>query len=420
MEKFIIKGGRKLSGKVAVSGSKNAALPIIVAALLPESGKSVIKNVPDLMDIRTIIGVLRGLGAIIEYDPQNETMTVDSSKISNHEAPYDLVRKMRASFLVLGPLLSRLKRARVSLPGGCVLGARPVDQHLEGLKRLGTAIVEKSGYIWATTDELVGADVFFDRPSHTGTENIMMAAVLARGRTVIINAACDPEVVDLANFMTAMGAEIVGAGTTRIEINGVKKLKAASYSVMPDRLEAGTFLLALGACGGKIELTDTNPSDYEILISKLRSCGMVLKLAQKTVAAEMSGRPSAIRLTTFPFPGFPTDLQASAMALAAVAKGASYIRETVFNDRFAHVMEMQRLGADINVSGDEAVVNGTESLSGASVMASDIRAGAGLVLACLAASGESEVLRVYHIDRGYRSIESKLAALGGNITRQSV
>ena len=420
MDKFIIKGGRKLSGKVAVSGSKNAALPIIVAALLPESGKSVIKNVPDLMDIRTIIGVLRGLGAIIEYDPQNETMTVDSSKISNHEAPYDLVRKMRASFLVLGPLLSRLKRARVSLPGGCVLGARPVDQHLEGLKRLGTAIVEKSGYIWATTDELVGADVFFDRPSHTGTENIMMAAVLARGRTVIINAACDPEVVDLANFMTAMGAEIVGAGTTRIEINGVKKLKAASYSVMPDRLEAGTFLLALGACGGKIELTDTNPSDYEILISKLRSCGMVFKLAQKAVAAEMSGRPSAIRLTTFPFPGFPTDLQASAMALAAVAKGTSYIRETVFNDRFAHIMEMQRLGADINVSGDEAVVNGTESLSGASVMASDIRAGAGLVLACLAASGESEVLRVYHIDRGYKSIESKLAALGGNITRQSV
>ena len=420
MDKFIVKGGKRLSGKIKISGSKNAALPIIVAALLPESGKSVIKNVPDLMDIRTMIGVLEGLGAVIVYNPKTEIMTVDSSNVGNHDAPYDLVRKMRASFLVLGPLLSRLGKARVSLPGGCVLGARPVDQHIEGFKRLGVKVTEKSGYISASVKDLVGADVFFDRPSHTGTENIMMAAVLAKGKTVIINAACDPEVVDLADFLNKMGAKISGAGTTRMEITGAKKLKAAEHRVMSDRLEAGTFLLALGACGGKIELTETNPADNEILIAKLRSAGMKFQLKKNGITASMNGRPAAIRITTFPFPGFATDLQASAMAFATVAKGTSYIRETVFTDRFTHVMEMQRLGADINISGDEAVITGVESLSGASVMASDIRAGAGLVLTALAARGESEVLRIYHIDRGYQAIENKLQALGGNITRLSV
>lgn len=420
MDKFIVKGGKRLTGKVKISGAKNAALPIIVASLLAESGKSVIGNVPNLMDIRTIMGVIEELGAIVKYDPESETMIVDSSNIGNHDAPYDLVRKMRASFLVLGPLLGRLGKARVSLPGGCVIGARPVDQHIEGFKRLGAKISEKSGYISAVAPALTGNDIFFDRPSHTGTENIMMAAVLAKGRTTIINAACDPEVVDLANFMNRMGAKISGAGTTRIEITGVKKLKAAEFNVMSDRLEAGTFILAVGACGGKIELTGTDPKDNEILISKLSSAGMEFKTVRNKIVASRQGRSRPIRITTYPFPGFPTDLQAATMAFAIICKGTSYVRETVFTDRFTHVMEMQRLGADIIISGDEAVINGVKTLTGASVMASDIRAGAGLVLACLAAKGESEILRVYHIDRGYEMIERKLQALGGNIKRVSV
>ncbi|MEE9555271.1 MAG: UDP-N-acetylglucosamine 1-carboxyvinyltransferase [candidate division Zixibacteria bacterium] len=419
MDKFIVNGGKRLSGKIRISGSKNAALPIIVASLLAESGRSVIGNVPNLMDIRTIIGVVEELGAKVEYNPKSETMIVDSSNIDNHDAPYDLVRKMRASFLVLGPLLGRLGKARVSLPGGCVLGARPVDQHIEGFKRLGAKISERSGYVTASAKTLSGNDVFFDRPSHTGTENIMMAAVLAKGKTTIINAACDPEVVDLANFLNMMGAKIRGAGTTRIEITGVKKLKGAEYNVMSDRLEAGTFILAVGACGGKIELTKTNPKDNEILISKLSSAGLTFKSSRNRIIVSRQGRPRPIRVTTYPFPGFPTDLQAAIMAFAIVGKGTSYVREMVFTDRFTHVMEMQRLGADITISGDEAVINGVDTLTGASIMASDIRAGAGLVLACLAAKGESEILRVYHIDRGYEKIERKLQALRGNIIRVS-
>lgn len=417
MDKFVVKGGKKLSGSLKVSGSKNAALPIMVAALLADRGKTYLENIPNLADIHTLKGVLAGLGAKIEYDPESGVMGIDAVNLKSHIAPYELMRKMRASFLVMGPLLGRLHKARVSLPGGCVLGPRPVDQHIMGFKKLGAKITESKGYINASAKDLAGCEIFFDRPSHTGTENIMMAAALAKGITTVINAACDPEVVDLANFLNKMGAKIAGAGTTRMEITGVKKLHGAEYKVMPDRLVAGTYLMAVGACGGNIELNGARYNDLQIVLTKLAESGMTYKFKGQRLTATQSHRPGPLRVTTYPFPGFPTDLQASAMAMAAVANGTSYIRETVFTERFTHVMEMQRLGAQIKVSGDEAVVTGMDRLMGASVMMSDIRAGAGLILATLAASGESEILRIYHVDRGYEQIEEKLQALGGNITR---
>ena len=417
MDKFIVNGGRRLSGSLKVSGSKNAALPIIVASLLAERGKTQLSNIPDLADIHTIIGVLRGLGAKVDHDAAAGEMTIDAGNLESHIAPYDLVRKMRASFLVMGPLLGRLGKARVSLPGGCVLGPRPVDQHILGFKKLGAKIQDSRGYINASAKGLKGTEIFFDRPSHTGTENIMMAAVLAKGTTTIINAACDPEVVDLADFLNRMGSKIKGAGTSRMEISGVRKLKAVEHRVMPDRLVAGTYLLAVGACGGRIELNDVDPEDLEIVISKLTEAGVEFKIKNKSISVSSGGRPRPFRVTTYPFPGFPTDLQAACMAMAAVANGTSYVRETVFTERFTHVMEMQRLGAQIKVSGDEAVITGVDQMQGASVMMSDIRAGAGLVLATLASKGESEILRIYHVDRGYERIEEKIQALGGNIRR---
>jgi UDP-N-acetylglucosamine 1-carboxyvinyltransferase len=417
MDKFIVNGGKRLSGSLKVSGSKNAALPIIVASLLADKGVTYLENIPNLADILNMNGVLEGLGAKIDYDPKANTMSIDATNLKSHIAPYDLVRKMRASFLVMGPLLGRMHKARVSLPGGCVLGPRPVDQHIMGFKKLGAKITDSKGYITATAKDLVGTEIFFDRPSHTGTENIMMAAALAKGKTIIINAACDPEVVDLANFLNKMGSKISGAGTTRMEITGVRKLHGVEYKVMPDRLVAGTYLLAIGACGGEIELSNARYEDLKIVFSKLAESGMEFKFKGNKITATQKHRPGPLRVTTYPFPGFPTDLQAATMALAAVANGTSYVRETVFTERFTHVMEMQRLGAQIKVSGDEAAVTGVEKLTGASVMMSDIRAGAGLVLATLAASGESEILRIYHVDRGYEKIEDKFQALGGNIKR---
>lgn len=420
MDRFIVNGGKKLTGSIRVSGSKNASLPIIAAALLADRGKTHLTNIPDLADIYTMMGVLKGLGARIDYDPGAGTMVIDAGAVKNHIAPYELVRKMRASFLVMGPLLGRLGKARVSLPGGCVLGPRPVDQHIMGFKRLGAKITESRGYVNATSDGLTGTDVFFDRPSHTGTENIMTAAALAKGTTVIINAACDPEVVDLARFLNNMGAKISGAGTTRMEITGVKKLKAAEHRVMPDRLVAGTFLLALAACGGRIELKDARHQDLQIVLDKLTESGVEIERGSNKITASGNGRPGPFRVTTYPFPGYPTDLQAATMAVACIARGTSYVRETVFTERFTHVMEMQRLGAQIKVSGDEAVITGIDRLLGASVMMSDIRAGAGLLVATLASHGESEILRIYHVDRGYVRIEEDLQALGGNIRRAAV
>lgn len=417
MDKFVIKGGKKLKGSIKISGAKNAALPIIVASLLAEKGKTLLTNVPDLVDIRTITGVIEGLGAKVNFDPKSEIMEIDATTLSNSVAPYDLVRKMRASFLVMGPLLSRIGKARVSLPGGCVLGPRPVDQHLNGFKKLGAKITESKGYVTASAKGLKGTEIFFDRPSHTGTENIMMAAALAKGITTIINAGCDPEIVDLADFLNKMGAKVLGAGTPKIVITGVKILKAASHKILSDRLEAGTFMLAVGACGGTVELKNARPEDNELLIAKMIDCGIKFKISKNKITVSSSGHPKAVNITTYPFPGFPTDLQASAMAFMAICKGTSQIRETVFTERFTHVMEMIRLGADIKITGDEATITGVERLNGASVMASDIRAGAGLVVAALAAKGETEILRVYHIDRGYQHIENKITILGGNIKR---
>lgn len=417
MDKFVILGKKKLSGSVGIDGSKNAVLPVLAAALLLDRGKSVIENVPDLADVHAMVQVLEHLGAKIEKDLPHKRLTVDASGVNRTEAPYDLVRKMRASFLVLGPLLGRFGKARVSLPGGCVLGQRPVNLHLYGFSRMGAKFEEEGGYIIGEAKELSGATIFFDRPTHTGTENIITGAVLAKGKTTIINAACDPEVVDLANFLNKMGAKVEGAGTAHITVTGVKKLEPTTHSVIPDRLEAGTFLAAAAATGGYVELTDMCPAHLHMVLIKLQEMGVHIEVNRASLKVKAPGRLKPFSITTFPYPGFPTDLQAQMMSLAAIAAGTSQMRETVFEDRFTHAPEMTRLGADIQIAHDEATIKGVEKLKGAAVMASDIRAGAGLVVACLAAEGKSEILRIYHIDRGYHKIEEKLKHLGADIQR---
>ena len=420
MDKFVIDGGRKLTGTVEISGSKNAALPILVAGLLVEKGKTVVKNVPDLADMDTILKVLTHLGVEIFWDKEESIVTVDAASIKNYDAPYDLVRKMRASFLVMGPLLARFNKARVSLPGGCVLGPRPVDYHIKAFTKLGAEISDVKGYVEATCKGLRGTVIHFDRPSHTGTENVMMAACLAKGKTTIINAACDPEVVDLARFLSCAGAKITGAGSNIIKIDGVKKLHPVEYTVMPDRLEAGTFMMAVGATGGKVLIKPLCDGYLSIVIDKLREAGIEIKRQKDAILVSRKNPLAPVDVTTFPYPGFPTDFQASIMAMCCISKGISHIRETVFSERFTHIMELIRLGADIKVSGQEAIVTGVKQLKGTSVMASDIRAGAGLVVAALSASGMSEILRIYHIDRGYEHIEKKLQKLGANIIREEV
>ena len=417
MDKFVIGGNKRLSGTVDIGGSKNAVLPILVASLLVEKGEVVINNVPDLMDIDTIIKVMQHLGAEVKFYPKDKKVTVKSDNLNNFEASYDLVRKMRASFLVMGPLLARLKKAKVSLPGGCVLGQRPVNLHLLGLARLGVQIIEEHGYVIATTEELKGNTIYFDRPTHTGTENIIMAAALSQGKTTLINAACDPEVVDLANFLNLMGAKIEGAGTPVINIHGVKRLKAVEYSPIYDRLEASTYMMAAGITGGYIELKNIELEHLSPVVYKLKQMGVEIDANKGRLKIIGPKKLKATSITTYPHPGFPTDMQSSIMALATIADGTSSIRETVFEDRFTHVMEYIRLGADIKISGDIATINGVPKLKGASVMASDIRAGAGLVLAGLSAEGTTEVLRVYHIDRGYEKMEEKLSRLGAEIKR---
>lgn len=420
MDKFVILGKKKLSGSVEIDGAKNAVLPILAASLLLEKGQSVIENVPELADVSTMVQVMEHLGAKIEKDLSSRRLTVDASGVNKTVAPYDLVRKMRASFLVLGPLLGRFGKAKVSLPGGCVLGQRPVNLHLYGFSRMGAKFEEEAGYVIGTVKELTGATIFFDRPTHTGTENIITGAVLAKGKTTIINAACDPEVVDLANFLNRMGAKIEGAGTSQITVSGVKKLEPVEHKVIPDRLEAGTFLTAAAATGGYVELNGVCPGHLHMVLIKLAEMGVHLEVNRTTIKAKGPSRLKAFTVVTFPYPGFPTDLQAQMMSLATVASGTSHIRETVFEDRFTHAPELTRLGAKIEIAHDEAAITGVESLKGASVMASDIRAGAGLVIAALAAEGKSEVLRIYHIDRGYRRIEEKLARLGAEIRRVQV
>ncbi|MBM3407274.1 MAG: UDP-N-acetylglucosamine 1-carboxyvinyltransferase [Betaproteobacteria bacterium] len=414
MDRLRIIGGRRLAGEVQVSGAKNAALPILCASLLAADTLS-LARVPSLQDVRTMLRLLRQLG--VRESRQGDSLVLDATTLASHEAPYDLVKTMRASILVLGPLLARLGEARVSLPGGCAIGARPVDQHIKGLRAMGARISIEHGYVVARASRLRGARIVTDMVTVTGTENLMMAATLASGTTLIENAAREPEVVDLARVLNAMGAQVSGAGTDRIEIQGVESLHGASHSVMADRIEAGTFLCAVAAAGGEVVLRGVEGAIMDATLDKLRATGAEITAGPDWIRLAMQGRPRSVSVRTAPFPGFATDMQAQFMAVDAIAGGTATITETIFENRFMHVLELQRLGADIAIEGNTAVVRGVERLSGATVMATDLRASAGLVIAALVADGETVIDRIYHLDRGYESIEKKLGALGAAVER---
>jgi len=413
MDKMVIVGGKKLAGEVRISGAKNAALPILASSLLVE-GWNTFHNIPDLLDIKTIKKLLKSLGVEMEGE---ETLRINAGGITSCEASYDLVRTMRASILVLGPLVARQGEARVSLPGGCAIGARPVNLHIKALQELGAEVTLKDGYVEAKASRLKGAEIYFDISTVTGTENIMMAATLAKGTTILKNAAREPEVVNLAEVLIGMGARIHGAGSDVITIEGVESLHPAEAAVIPDRIEAGTFLIAAGITGGDIRITGCEPLHLDALIAKLRDTGMSIDTAEDTIRAKGGGVLRSVDVKTLPYPGFPTDLQAQIMAVMAVADGLSVITETVFENRFMHVSEMVRMGADIVIQGKSAIVRGVPKLLGAPVMATDLRASASLILVGLAAEGTTVLSRVYHIDRGYQQIEKKLTALGADIRR---
>ncbi|HUX63443.1 UDP-N-acetylglucosamine 1-carboxyvinyltransferase [Sulfuricella sp.] len=415
MDKLVIQGGIPLSGEIRISGAKNAALPILCAALLTEEPLH-IGNVPHLRDVTTMLELLNQMGAEVSV---NDRMGVEiaARKLHNLVAPYELVKTMRASILVLGPMLARCGQARVSLPGGCAIGSRPVDLHIKGLQAMGAEIEIEHGYILARAERLKGARIFMDTVTVTGTENLMMAATLADGATVLENAAREPEVVDLANCLIAMGAKIEGAGSDVITVHGVDRLHGADYRVMPDRIEAGTFLVAAAATGGKVLLKDVRPDILDAVLEKLREAGAHIECGADTISLEMAGPLKSVNVRTAPYPAFPTDMQAQFMALNAVANGAATVTETIFENRFMHVQELQRLGANIETEGNTAVVRGVPALSGATVMATDLRASASLVVAGLIAQGETSVERIYHIDRGYECIEEKLSQLGARIKR---
>ena len=416
MDKLIINGGEPLSGDVRIAGAKNAALPILAATLLAE-GPVTIGNVPHLHDITTTMELLgrMGVGLVVDERMRIET---DTGSIKNFDAPYELVKTMRASILVLGPLLAKFGRAHVSLPGGCAIGSRPVNLHIEGLLAMGADISVENGYIQATASRLKGARIVMDMITVTGTENLMMAATLADGESVIENAAREPEVVDLANCLNKMGARITGAGTDTIRIQGVEVLHGTDYQVLPDRIETGTYLVAAAMTGGSIRVRDTQPGLMDAVLQKLREAGAEIACGDDWITLDMKGRrPKAVNVHTAPFPAFPTDMQAQFTALNSVAAGVGTITETVFENRFMHVLEMQRMGAKIKLEGNTAICAGVERLNGAPVMATDLRASASLVLAGLVADGETVVDRIYHIDRGYENIEEKLASLGAQIHR---
>ena len=415
MDKIIIVGGEKLRGDVHVSGAKNASLPIMVSALLAP-GWSTFLNVPNLVDIKTIKKLLRNLGAKIEGEG---TVRINTENISNCEAPYDLVKTMRASVLVLGPLVARMGVARVSLPGGCAIGARPVNLHIKALQDLGAEVELKDGYVEAKARRLKGTTIYFDIPTVTGTENIMMAACLADGTTLLKNAAREPEVVNLADVLNDMGAKITGAGTDIIRIDGVEQMHPVEASVIPDRIEAGTFMIAVGMTGGDVRIMGCEPVHVEALTQKLRDAGMEITPFDGGIRAAAKKKIKSVDIKTLPYPGFPTDLQAQMMALMSVANGLSVITETVFENRFMHVSELMRMGANILIHGNSAMVKGVPKLKGAPVMATDLRASASLILAGLAAEGKTELSRVYHIDRGYQEIEKKFSTIGANIKRVS-
>lgn len=414
MDKLRIKGGIRLKGEVAISGAKNAALPIMVASIL-SSGESVISRAPKLVDVMTMGKLLANLGAGFHYE--NGQVIINTENINNHLAPYGLVKTMRASVLVLGPLLARTGKAKVSLPGGCAIGARPINLHLMGLEKMGASIEIDRGYVIAASNRLKGADIYFDSPTVTGTENLMMAAALARGTTVLENAAREPEVIDLAGALNSMGAKVRGAGESTIEIDGVDTLQPLSYSIIPDRVETGTFLTAAGITGGDILIKDCIPEHNDALIAKLREAGLTIDVKDTTVRVAGPERPCSKDIKTMPYPGFPTDMQAQFMALMCIADGTSVIRETIFENRFMHVAELRRMGADIDIEGGVATVKGVKKLKGADVMATDLRASASLIVAGLAAEGETTIHRIYHLDRGYERIEEKLKRLGAVVER---
>lgn len=415
MQKLKIVGGKRLAGTVRASGAKNAVLPIIASALLT-SEDVLLHNVPDLADVVTMGKLLTGMGATFERLPSGD-VHINAADVSSTKAPYELVSTMRASILVLGPLVARFGSAQVSLPGGCSIGSRPVDQHINALKKLGAEVEIDHGYIVAKAGRLKASTVSTDMVTVTGTENIMMAAALADGVTVIENAAREPEVIDLANCLNGMGAKIAGAGTPRIEIHGVERLHGVEHKVIADRIETGTFLCAALATRGDVTVTDTDPSAMEVVLEKLRETGAEVQTGDTWIRVRIDERPKAVDIRTVPHPGFPTDMQAQFMALNAVSEGTGRIVETIFENRFMHVPELQRMGADIRVEGKTAVVKGVDRLEGANVMATDLRASACLVIAALAAHGESVIDRIYHLDRGYEHIEEKLTALGADISR---
>ncbi len=416
MDKLLIEGGARLAGNVAISGAKNAALPILAGTLLASEPVTV-RNVPHLKDVTTTLSLLQMMGVQVTVDEQLN-VEVDASEVGRREAPYELVKTMRASILVLGPLVARFGEADVSLPGGCAIGARPVNLHVAGLKSMGADVIVENGFIKARSTRLQGAHIVFDTVTVTGTENLLMAAVLADGETVLENAAREPEVTDLANFLIGMGAKIEGAGTGTITIQGVDRLAGTDYSVLPDRIETGTYLVAAAMTGGHIKVTNTSPDTLEAVLIKLGEAGASITTGDDWIELDMHGeRAHSIDIRTAPYPAFPTDMQAQFCALNAVADGIGTITETVFENRFQHVLELQRMGADIQLEGNTAICTGVDKLTAAPVMATDLRASASLVLAGLAADGETLVDRIYHVDRGYERIEEKLRQLGATIRR---
>lgn len=422
MDKLRMVGGTPLKGEVLIAGAKNAVLPILCACLLTDQ-PIVLRNVPDLQDVRTMLKILQEIGVSVSFPDAGDRshVVLSAAVIKSAEATYEMVKTMRASILALGPLLARMHSAKVSLPGGCAIGARPVDQHIKGLKAMGAAIKIKSGYIQAETksenNRLKGASILTDMITVTGTENLLMAATLASGTTILENAAREPEVGDLAELLVKMGARITGIGSDRLVIEGVEKLHGAEHSVIPDRIEAGTFLCAVAAIGGEIVVQRCRPDTLDAVIVKLKEAGLNMEVGPDWIKASMQGRPKAVSFRTSEYPAFPTDMQAQLMTVNAVASGSSTITETIFENRFMHVQELNRLGADITIEGNTAIAQGVEKLSGAIVMATDLRASASLVIAGLAAQGETQVDRIYHLDRGYDRMEQKLTLLGANIER---
>ena len=416
MDKLLIKGGTKLDGKVTISGAKNAALPILAGTLLATE-PVVVSNVPHLKDVTTMLSLLQMMGVEVTIN-EKLTVEIDASNVNNCEAPYDLVKTMRASILVLGPLVARFGTADVSLPGGCAIGARPVNLHVSGLQAMGADVSVEDGYIKARADRLKGAHIVFDTVTVTGTENLLMAAVLADGETVLENAAREPEVTDLANFLIGMGAKIKGAGSSTIVIQGVDKLGGTEHKVLPDRIETGTYLIGAAMTGGRVRAENTAPETLEAVLIKLKEAGATVETGADWIEVDMNGkRPKSVDIRTAPYPAFPTDMQAQFCAMNVIAEGVGTVTETVFENRFQHLLEMQRMGADILIEGHTAVCTGVDELNAAPVMATDLRASAGLVLAGLAANGETLVDRVYHVDRGYERIEEKLRGLGADIRR---